>query len=114
MSARIGLPPPHYGIDVSGIELQSEAAPARAFSRDHAGAAAEKPIEHDVAARGAVENSVGDQSDRLDRGVQREQVALVAKGPRTRIWPYIGAIAAEPAELDVVAMSGAAVLEDED
>ena len=62
MFARVGLPPPHDGVDVERIELQPEAAPTGALGRDHAGAAAKKAVEHDVAACGAVQDSVSDQS----------------------------------------------------
>jgi hypothetical protein len=90
------------------------AASAHALRRDHAGAAAEEGIENDVAPSGAIQNGVGDQPHRLDRGMQGQQIPLIAGRARAWIVPNVRAIATVFAEEYVVAVRGAAVLEDED
>ena len=54
------LPAADNRIDIGGIELDAVAAPAGALGRNHRRAAAEKAIEHDVAAGRAVEDRTGD------------------------------------------------------
>src|SRR5438105_10682352 len=111
------LPATDYRIDISGIEFQPIAAPAGALRGDHRRAAAEKGIEHDVAAGRAVEDRVGDHRHRLHGRVSRQQIALLAtarEGVGPGIVPDIAAVAAELSELDVVAMPLAAMFEDED
>jgi hypothetical protein len=90
---------------------------AGALGGDHRRTTAEKGIKHDVAASRAVEDRVGDHRHRLDGRVQRREIALLAaagKGIAPRIVPHIAAVAAELAELDIIAMPMAAVFEDED
>src|SRR6202521_1230648 len=115
--ARERLPAPDDGVDVAGIDLEPVAASARALGRDHRGAAAEETVEHDVAARRAVEDRVGDERDRLHRRMQREQIAFVrraAEGIRAAVVPNIRTMATVPTQLDVVPVRPAAVLEDKD
>src|SRR5204862_6312782 len=87
------------------VELHPIAAPTGAFSGNHRGAAAEKAVEHDVAALGAVEDRIGDHRHRLHRRMQCQEIALRAaagKGVEPGIMPDIAAIAAKLAELDIV------------
>src|SRR5215469_17979592 len=112
-----GLPAANRGIDITGVELERAAAPARTLSGDHRRAAAEKGVEHDVAARRAIEDRIGDQGDRLDRRVQRQQVALLpmaGEGVGAGITPHIAAVAPKLAELDIVAVRAAAPLKHQD
>src|SRR5205085_9317745 len=107
------LPATDYRIDISGIEFQPIAAPAGALGGDYRRAAAEKGVEHDVAAGRAVEDRVGHHRHRLHGRVQRQKIALAAvSGKRVdpRVMPHIGAVAAELAELDIVAVPIATVL----
>src|SRR5437588_11983627 len=111
------LPAADDRVDIAGIELKSVAAPAGALGGDHRRAAAEKAVEHDVAAGRAVEDRIGDHRHRFYCRMQRRQIALLAaagKGVGPGVVPDIGAVAAELAELDVVAVSVAAVFEHKD
>src|SRR4029077_9597174 len=93
------------------------AAPAGAPGGDHRRAAAEKGVEHDPTALGAVEDRIGDQCHRLHRRVQCREIAFLAaagEGVDPGIMPDIAAVAAELAELDVVAVRSDALLEDKD
>src|SRR2546423_1920186 len=110
------LPAANDRIDITRVELQPTAAPAGTLGGDHRRAAAEKAVEHDVAARRAVEDRIGDHRHRLYRRVQRRQIAFAAsgKGIGPGVSPNIGAVAPEAAELDIVAVPASAVLEDKD
>src|SRR5689334_18724717 len=111
------LPAADPGIDIEGIELQPIAAPAGPFGSDERRAAAEKAVEHDAAARRAVEDCVGDHRHRLDCRMQRRGIALIlraAKGVASGISPDVAAVAPEAAELDIVAVIAAAVFEHKD
>src|SRR5262245_12029671 len=77
-AAGLRLPAADNCVDVGRIELQPIAAPACALGSDDAGAAAEKAVEHNVAASRAVEDCVGDHCHRLHGRVQRQQIALLA------------------------------------
>jgi hypothetical protein len=71
----------------------------------------------DLPAGGAVEDRVRHHRHRLHRRVQRQQIALrcrAGEGVGPGIAPDIAAVAAELAELDVVAVRPAALFEDED
>src|SRR6266446_5990488 len=80
MSAPAGqrLPSPDDRIDIGGVKLQPVAAPASALGRDQCRTAAEKRIEHDVAAGRAIEDRIGDHRHRLHGRVQRQEIALLA------------------------------------
>ena len=97
------LPATNDGVDIELVEFNPITPPAHALRSHQSGAAAEKGVEHDLAARGAVQNGVGDQLHRLYSWMQRE-VALLRECARTRIGPNVGAIATEFAEQDVVAV----------
>lgn len=99
------LPAPYDYVPVNRIDFDPIAPPAGALAGDHRRAAAEERIEHDVAARGAVHDRVGDHRDRLDGWVHGKQVALFAaagKRIRARVVPDVSAISLEPTELHVV------------
>src|ERR1700692_4206427 len=91
--ARVRLPASHDCIDVQRVEFQPVAAPAYALGRDHGRATTKESVKHDLATRAAVQNGVGDQSDRLDRGMDPEQVTFVTGGAGARIGPNVSAIA---------------------
>ena len=63
------LPASDDGVDVERIELESEAASSGTLGRDHRGAAAEKPVQHDAAPRARIHDRVGHQRDRLHGGM---------------------------------------------
>src|SRR6516164_2981583 len=82
------LPAANGGIDIAGIELQRAAAPARALRGNHRRAAAEKGVEHDLAARRAIEDRIGDHRHRFHGRVQRQEIALATaagEGPRVTL-----------------------------
>src|ERR1700738_1567084 len=100
-----GLPAADNRVDVSRVELQPIAAPAGALGGDHGGPAAEKAIEHDLTTDRAVEDRIGDHCHRLHGRVHRQQIAFLAatgEGIDPGVVPDIAAIAAKPAELDIV------------
>src|SRR6266478_9879563 len=116
-SAAQFLPAADDRVGINGVELHTVAAPAGAFGGDQRRAAAEKGVEHDVAAGRAIEDRVGDHRHGLDGGVERQQIALLAaagKGVGPGVMPDIAAVAAELAELDIVAVRVSAVFEHED
>ena len=101
------LPAADNRVDVDRIELQPVAAPAGAVGSDHGGAAAEKGVEHDLTAGRAVEHRIRDHCHRLYGRVQRQQITFLAatgEGIDPGVVPDIAAIAAKPAELDIVVM----------
>src|SRR5688572_10708498 len=105
------LPAADNRIDIAGIELDPETTPPRPFGGYQGCAAAEKAVEHDIAASGAVEDRIGDQRHRLHRRVQRQQVAfpgLAGERVDPGILPDIAAVATKAAKLDVVAVPTAA------
>jgi len=111
------LPAADNCVDIGWVELDAVAEPTGALGRDHRRAAAEKAIEHDVAAGRAVEDRIGGHRNRFDGRVQRQQIAFLAaagKGIGSGIMPDIAAVTAELAELNIVAMSLAVVFKDKD
>ena len=62
------LPALNSGIDVAGIEFNRVGAPSCPLGGEDRSAAAAKGIENDVIALRRIENGVGNQGDRLDRG----------------------------------------------
>jgi hypothetical protein len=111
------LPAADNCVAIGRVELDAVAPPTGALGRDHRRAAAEKAIEHDAAPGRAVEDRIGDHRNRFDGRVQRQQIAFLAaagKGIGSGIMPDIAAVAAELAELDIVAMSLAVAFKDKD
>src|SRR5262249_60669696 len=91
----------------AGTALPTRGRPGRPLGGDHRGAAAEKSIEHNLAAGRAVEDRVGDHRHRFDRRVERQEIALRAatgEGVDPGILPNIGAVAVKLPELDIVAV----------
>src|ERR1700746_1555366 len=106
------LPATDNRIDVESIELQPVATAAGALGGDQGRAAAEKGVEHDVAAGRAVEDRVGNHCYGLHGWVQRQEIALLAatgEGVGSRVMPDIAAVAPVLAELDIVAVPVAAM-----
>jgi hypothetical protein len=63
-------------------------ASAGALSGNHRRAAAEKGVEHDLAARRAIEDRIGDHRHRFHGRVQRQEIALATaagEGPRVTL-----------------------------
>ena len=105
--AGLCLPTADNRVDLSRIELQPVAAPAGALGGDQRRAAAEKGVEHDITAGRAVEHRIRDHCHRLYGRVQRQQITFLAatgEGIDPGVVPDIAAIAAKPAELDIVVM----------
>jgi molybdate transport system substrate-binding protein len=82
------LPAADDRIDIGRVELQSVAAPASALGGHHSRTAAEKGIEHDLAADRPVEDRVGDHSHRLHGRMQRRQISLLAAAGEGVVGPY--------------------------
>ena len=59
------LPPPNRGIDVEWVEFDPATDPADSLGRQEGRAAAEKRVEHEIAAGGTIEYRIGDERDRL-------------------------------------------------
>src|SRR6202045_2364308 len=111
------LPAADDRIDIDRVELQPVAAPASALGGHHSRAAAEKGIEHDIAARRAVEDRVGDHRHRLHGRMQRRQITLLAaagEGVGPGVSPDVAAVTAELAELDIIAMRVTPLFKHED
>src|ERR1700687_6415335 len=110
------MPSPNDQIYIAWIECDSIAGAACSLGCDYRRATAQERIEHDVSARSAVQDGVGDQVSRLDRGVKSGQVAVL-RGAQGRIHspvlPYIRAVTDILAELNVVTVWSFSVLEDE-
>src|SRR5215472_9681115 len=110
------LPAANGRVDIAHIKLQPVAAPTGALGGDQRRATAEKGVEYDVAAGRTIEDRVGNHCHRFDGRVQLQEIAVLAaagKGVGPRIGPDVAAVAAKPAELNVIAMPAAAVFEDE-
>src|SRR5580693_4148488 len=105
--AGIGLPSSDRGIDVKWVDLQSTAYAPDSLGGDQRRAAAEKAIEHDLAAGGAVQECIGNQPHRFDGRVQGQEIAFLARtreGAGAGMAPQIAAIAPMFAALDIAAM----------
>ena len=76
--AGIGLPAANDGIDIKRVKFEAVTAPAGTLRRHYGGSATEEVVEHDIPARGAVHDRVGDQRGRFHRRMHRQQIALVA------------------------------------
>ena len=77
--AGIGLPAPNDGVDIERVEFEAATTPAGALRGDERGATAEKSIEHEIAPARTVENGVGDKRNRLDCGMQGQEIAFLAR-----------------------------------
>src|SRR5580704_6045128 len=111
-----GLPTADRGVDIGGIQFKPATDPAGARRGDQGRAAAEKGVEHDLAAAGTVPHRIGHQRDRFDRRMQCEKVAFgpgAAERVDPGVAPHIAAVATVAAELDMVLVRVPAMLEDE-
>src|SRR5258708_3507159 len=109
------LEPADRHVDVSGVDLHHASASAGLLRGDHRGAAPAETVEHDRVALGAIENRVGDHGDRLYRRMHREIVKpTLVKLVHAWVLPDVGPVAAKTAELDIVDVRRASILEDED
>jgi hypothetical protein len=110
------LPARDCRIDIVWVDLDAEAPPAGALGGKNGRSAAAKGIEHRIAPLRRIEQRVRDETDRLDGRMQLENSLAPFAGQviGTGIIPDIGAVAAEPAKLDIVAMRLLAVAKHED
>src|SRR4051794_33640367 len=93
----MALPATDNHVDVERVEFQAVAAPAGALGREEGGAAAQEGIQHNVAARGAIQNGVDHHGHWLHRGVEYREIPLLGAAPERvgpRIAPDIAAVAA--------------------
>src|SRR3954447_7230643 len=91
------LPAADDRIDIARVELRPVTSSPLARGGNQGCAAAEKAVEHDVAARRAVEDRIGYQGDRFHRRMQRQQVPLLGlarEGVDPGVSPNIAAVAA--------------------
>src|SRR5207302_10219161 len=65
-----GLPTADRGVDIGGVQFEPATVPPRALRGDQGRAAAEKGVEHDLAAAGTVPHRIGHQRDRFDRRME--------------------------------------------
>ena len=72
-SAAHALPAQERDIDIARIQLDRARVTTGALGRNQDRAAAAEGIQDDALAMTAIANRVGNQADRLDRRVQREQ-----------------------------------------
>jgi hypothetical protein len=68
--ARIGLPSADDRVDIERIELDTVACATGALRGNERGAAAEKSIEHEIAAARAIEDRIRHERDGFDRRMQ--------------------------------------------
>src|ERR1700674_2648964 len=74
--ARMLFPSSDRGIDVQGIYFDRIANSADLLRRSHRGTAPTKVVESEVAARGTVENGVGNHRHRFHRRMEWSQIAF--------------------------------------
>ena len=72
VAAGISLPAANRDVDVQRIDLDPTTNAARALRSDQRTTATQERIEHDVAPVGAVQNGVGHEPHRFDRGMQSQ------------------------------------------
>src|SRR5438270_12316094 len=109
-----GLPPPDNGVHVPGIKLQSVTDSTNLLNCDDSGSASEKGIEHDVSTAGAVHNGIGHHGHGLDGSDAKPKASLRGSSGRRSsppVLPDVAAVAAELAELYVIAVWAFALLE---
>src|SRR5271168_317727 len=77
--ARAGhaLPAADRDVDIKRVNLDAAANAAGALRRHQGRPAAQKGIEHNVAAARAIKQRIGDQPDRLDRRMQLVEAPLL-------------------------------------
>src|ERR1700736_4161798 len=111
------LPAADRSVDVERVEFHTVADAADAFRGAKRRAAAEKGIEHDVAAGRAIHDRVGDEGHRFYRWVQRQEIALrfaPTKIADAGIVPNVGSVSAILPELHIVPVRRGTRFEDQD
>src|ERR1700677_1532555 len=104
------LPAADRDVDIKRVDLDAATDAAGALRRHQGRPAAQKRIEHDVAADRVIEKRVGDQPDRLNGRMELVEAPLLARlgeGRRARVFPDVGPVATMLSQFDVVAMRGA-------
>jgi hypothetical protein len=92
------LPTTYGGINVPRLKLQGVCNPAHLLGGQDGRARAGELIEHCLALRGGVQQSVSDQRGGLCGRVGGERLhAAAGEGVHARISPDVGPVAAEPA-----------------
>src|ERR1700680_88354 len=95
--ARMFLPAANGNVDIERIDFDAMADAAHALSRNQRAAGTEKAVQDNIAAGGAVEESIGHKRDRFDSGMKGKQIAfLVLPGESVYagILPHVGPVAA--------------------
>lgn len=101
-AAREPLPPPDRDIDVSRINLDQPGSAACSLGRDQARASAAKRIEKDPVPIGTIADCIGNEANRLDRGMQRKLVFRAPWNVLARIVPNVRSVPTMLAEPDIV------------
>ena len=111
------LPTRDCSVHIERIDLDAVTLPTGALRGKYGRAAAAKGIENDVIALRRIQNGVGNQCNRLDRGMEIKSAFLTftRKAVGASVIPDVRAIAPEAAELNIIevrflAVSDAAVL----
>ena len=73
------LPASYDGVDIARLELQAVTASANTLGGNHGGTTTEKGVQHDVAAFGAIQQSIGDKCYRLHSWMECQEMALVRR-----------------------------------
>ena len=104
------LKSPDDEIDIEGIKFDQTGMPLALLCSDHGRSRPPKEIENAFASFRGVQNGVTDHGNRLDRGMGMELFhAAGCKAVEARIFPDIGAVSAETAQLDIVGVGLAAL-----
>ena len=74
----MALPSSNADIDVSWIQFHAITDPANALGRDQRGSGTQEDIQDSLSASRAVEQGIGHQCDRFDRGVEGQEIAFFA------------------------------------
>src|SRR6185437_3139879 len=103
------LPPTDRQVHIARLNLERVADPAYPLCGKQRRTRPQEGVEHNLTARGAVQKRVCHERNRFDCGVHGEDILLAPhprESVRSRIVPDIGAITAEAAKLNVVAVYG--------
>ena len=102
-------------VHIERIDLDAATVPAGALGGKKGRAAAAKGIQNDVIALRRIQNGVGNQCNRLDRGMEIKSAFLTFtwKAVGAGVIPDVRAIAPEAAELNIVEVRFLAVSEHE-
>ena len=118
-SARAGeaLPPPNDEIGIDRVDLDAAALATDLFGGDQRAAGPEKRIQNQLPTRRTVHHGIRQHGDRLDGRMQLQMMKIlpgIASEPIGRgVVPDVAAVAAVTTQVNVVAVTTAPVLEDE-